>query len=242
MGAASFGMCRNVRSVPKFSAHRYSVFDLAFSPDGTLLASCGGDQLIHVWDVANWRRVSTLSGHLNQVWTVQFSGDGLNLLSSSKDGTARLWKVAPRRELDQPPDAILGGMGYTLDGSALLTIDANALLSCWDVASRKLTRTVSLRGTTGPIMKVVASQDGQAVIIQRADGASEVWALDGPKLLAKFFPDSLPLYFTVSPDGKRLYGGPGLSGPAQLWDLQDRTCRGRLYGLHPRGLGYGFFG
>jgi WD40 repeat protein/tRNA A-37 threonylcarbamoyl transferase component Bud32 len=206
----------------KFSAHRqgHYVSDLAISPRGALLASCGMDQLIHVWDIANWRRVSTLSGHLNEVWTVQFSGDGLNLLSSSKDGTARLWKVVPQRELDQPLGAIERGVAYTLDGSALLTIDTNVLLSCWDVASRKLTRSVSLRGTTGPIMKVAASRDGQAVIIQRADGASEVWALDGPKLLAKFFPDSLPLFFTVSPDGNRLYGGPGLSGPAQLWDLR----------------------
>jgi WD40 repeat protein len=228
--------------ITKFSAHRQGswVFDLAFSPDGTLLASCGVDQLIHVWDVANWRRVSTLSGHLNEVWTVRFSGDGLNLLSSSKDGTARLWKVAPRRELDQPPDAIFGGMGYTLDGSALLTIDANALLSCWDVASRKLTRTVSLRGTTGPIVKVVASSDGQAVIIQRADGASEVWALDGPKLLAKFFPDSLPLCFTVSPDGKRLYGGPGLSGPAQLWDLQTGHAEAVFTDYTPEAWGMAF--
>ncbi|MBI3468795.1 MAG: hypothetical protein HY000_37810 [Planctomycetes bacterium] len=47
------------------TGHIYSV---AFSQDGTLLASAGTDVLVKLWDTTTWQEVRTLKGHTS--WTV----------------------------------------------------------------------------------------------------------------------------------------------------------------------------
>ena len=67
---------------------------LAFTPDGTVLASAGGNDsefAIHVWDVVNGQPLGTLEGHDGIVWGVAFSPDGSLLASVSSDQTAKIW-------------------------------------------------------------------------------------------------------------------------------------------------------
>jgi len=71
------------------------VWQLAFSPDGNLLASAGGDATVRVWQVDSGRLLTTLSGHTAAVTSVGFSPDGRWLSSGGLDGTVILWSAAP---------------------------------------------------------------------------------------------------------------------------------------------------
>ena len=73
---------------------------MAFSPDGTVLATGSHDLTIKLWDVATGRERATLRGHTGNVYTVAFSPDGSLLASGSLDGTVRIWDMAraPVRE------------------------------------------------------------------------------------------------------------------------------------------------
>ncbi|HEX3095379.1 MAG TPA: hypothetical protein VHW72_22255 [Candidatus Angelobacter sp.] len=75
------------------SAPRYSTTSIAFSPDGTLMATTGTDKLIRIWDVQQGTLRKTLSGHDGIVYRATFNADGTLLLTASSDGTARLWSV-----------------------------------------------------------------------------------------------------------------------------------------------------
>ncbi len=66
----------------------------SFSPDGTLLAIGGDDQLIGVWNVDTGELRDTLRGHAAPVHGLVFSADGRTLYSASRDNSVIAWDVA----------------------------------------------------------------------------------------------------------------------------------------------------
>lgn len=77
--------------------HTAHVFALAFTPDGTRLASAGRDRLIRFWDTTTWDEIAALSGPTSFVWALRFSPDGQYLASSGGDRTYRLWRAKSER-------------------------------------------------------------------------------------------------------------------------------------------------
>jgi WD40 repeat protein len=86
------------RSAP-VSAHGGSLNDLAYRPDGALLASCGWDRLVKLWNPTSGKLLADLSSHLHEVNSLAFSRDGRTLLTADAGGVLKVWSVAAREEL-----------------------------------------------------------------------------------------------------------------------------------------------
>jgi WD40 repeat protein len=82
----------------RLGGHAGTVYALAASPDGRLLASGSGDRTIKLWDTTTGAAVVTLAGHAERVLGLAFTPDGATLASASLDGVVKLWDVAGRRE------------------------------------------------------------------------------------------------------------------------------------------------
>src|SRR5262249_9185683 len=75
--------------------HTGQVWSVAFSPDGTRLASGSGDWTMKVWDAASGQELRALKGHTGAVSSVAFSPDGTRLASASWDQTVKVWDARP---------------------------------------------------------------------------------------------------------------------------------------------------
>lgn len=73
--------------------HSDTVLDMAFSPDGSQLATCGADKLVRVFDLASGKQRLSLEGHTHHVLAVAWQDSGNTLASASADGTVKIWNM-----------------------------------------------------------------------------------------------------------------------------------------------------
>jgi WD40 repeat protein len=83
----------------RLAGHRDFVSGLAFSPDGTLLASGSVDGTIRLWSATNCEPRGVLFGHMQEATDVDFSNDGHTLASVGFGESVRLWHLPTCREL-----------------------------------------------------------------------------------------------------------------------------------------------
>ena len=85
------------------SGHDDTVSSVAFSPDGTRIASSGADWTIRLWDATTGQPIGQpMSEHTEWVSSVAFSPDGTRIVSGSLDKTIRQWDVATGQPIGQP--------------------------------------------------------------------------------------------------------------------------------------------
>jgi len=79
--------------------HGGTVWTLAFSLDGYLLASGSGDKTVRFWDTENGTVSSRLEGFRKDVFCVALSPDGRLLATASAEPKVRVWHVDSGRRL-----------------------------------------------------------------------------------------------------------------------------------------------
>lgn len=76
-----------------------TINDLAYSPDGHILAVVGSAG-IWLYETNACTEIALLTVHSSSVYTIAFSPDGRLLASGGSDNTVKLWDVAKRGEIE----------------------------------------------------------------------------------------------------------------------------------------------
>lgn len=199
--------------VPGCSVFRNQV---AFTPDGIMLASISHDFALSIWDLKEQVLWKTLEGHTQPILDMAISADGTTLASASLDGSVRLWQPRQgllKRILEGDPLGMLA-VAMPPDGRLVAGASMTGVIYVWDAESGQLLRT--LEGNMNNRSLLAFSADG-SLIAAGTGGDLSLWSSETGELIT-----TLPgeggniISVAFSNDGRLLVYGSE-AGLIHLW-------------------------
>ncbi len=216
-------------SARKLSAHNGTVKAVAFSKDGKTLVSGGADGQLVVWNVADGKELKKANAKDRrcEVDRLAFAPDGKRVAAvlnhsgtpagNDVEGEAPLHEVVL---LDPAAGTVVGGTtfvaqtgitdaAYGADGKHLIVALETGVVQFWDVASKRVVRTINAHADAATTLAV--ARDGSGVYSGSDDALAKRW--DVP-IFASYFiqarlfsPMGQVWAAFFSPDGKSVVTG-----------------------------------
>ena len=183
----------NLDAPPRLAVpHDDPLLNLAFSPDGSLIAAGTESGTVRVWALAEGQKPvlhHVFEGFYGQVDAVTFSPDGALLAASGQDGVVRVWELergrlrltfSPQRHdsagEDGPPPVY--GLSWMPDGKLLATGSFDGFVRLWDAATGAFVR--EMHGAGAWIAHIACSPDGATLAAARGHGLGVECQTGGP--------------------------------------------------------------
>ena len=205
------------------------VLSVAFSPDGSTLASGDYGKHVTLWDVKTRQPIQILSGHSGIVRSVAFSPDGKTLASGSADKTIILWdtQTGQFREQLRGHSVLINSLSFSPDGSTLASGSGDTTIILWDMnRGQPISRPLNGYIHFGPILSIAFSPDGKTLASGSLDTTIMLWDVEkgqsiGDQPLSRHTDMVRSVAFSAA--GMTLASGSN-DKTIILWDVEKRAA------------------
>jgi WD40 repeat protein len=212
----------NGKELESLSGHKSFVRDVAFSSQGSMLASASMDGTVKLWDTVRSNCQATLIQRRGAPSHIVLSPDG-RLLAVS-DIAINMWDTASGKEL-----AELGDINATFSPDSRLLATAGSLdpvIKIYDLPSAK--ERAVLWGHASTVAHIAFCPDGQRIASVGNDGVIKLWDVTTGKEVAtweggRYQEDGGDRQAVFSPDGHTLAHRAGDGKVTLLFSKLDRT-------------------
>jgi len=210
-------------STTNANAHATNVTAVAFSPDGSLLASASLDQTIKIWSTSDYSTPEhTFTGHTNGVTSVAFGPDGTKIVSGCMDGTVKVWDSSGNCLVTIPAHALpVTATVFSTDGSLVISGSDDGTVRLWSAADGSA---VGILGGQNYFIGAVAfSPDGALCASVGGDETIQVRnTSDGSLVRTLVANTNYVSSLAFSPDSARLASGGGPLDPTiKIWQISS---------------------
>ena len=227
--AASSGRDRVIRIwqvataslLASLEGHHREIEDVAFAADGALLASCGKDYTVRLWNVQREKAIPIRESRT--IEDVRYARGGELLLASTGGGEVGVFEHSTGRKLDVLTHASeVCQFRVSPDGNRLAVACVDNEIHLWDL--RRLEYLEPLSGHTDSVRTLAFGPGGLTLASGGDDGTTVLWNLaDGSQLWRKEAGDKIEcLDFNRAGD---LLACGLASGAIEVWHVTPEQAR-----------------
>ncbi len=215
--------------------HGYYLFDVAYSTNGKVLASCGMGRGLCLWDSNTGRLLHHISNEPRPFLAFALSPDGRTVAGPS-GSVVKLWSVETGKELQVFTGNLEGvsALAFAPKGDVLATGGDDKTIRLWDPGTGR--EILTLKGHTGPVHRLAFRADGKVLGSASGDGTVRLWdPRAGTTLYVCKGHGKGVFALAFEPAGKRLISG-GIEGTVRVWDSdtgkQERILASEKQSVH----------
>lgn len=200
-----------------------SVGAIAFSPDGGVIATAGGDNRIRFWVAKSGEPIGNAIPNESYTKSLAFSPDGQRLFTSDLGGAVRQWDVNTHAPLGMPSRLGTGWLqriAISPSGEQWVTgSDGRPNLVLWDAADGSPTSR-ALHGHVGNVRGVAFSADGRRIVSGGDDKTIRLWDAQTGRQIGVPIEGHTGKVTSVafSPDGRTIASG-SFDDTVRLWRI-----------------------
>jgi WD40 repeat protein len=157
--------------------HVSQVNTVKFSPDSSLIATLGDDNLIHLFR-KNGELLTILKGHKNLIRMIEFNSDSRFIASVSTSyggrGEVRLWH-RDGRSITTLEGRQISKIQFSPNNQMIATINLDKTIQLWDLEGRQIKTLLHNGNVTG----LSFSPDNTLLASSSADNTVRLWNSDG---------------------------------------------------------------